>query len=145
LIPHQLELWIYPIDKTDLDVLRFGHFLALAVIAIRFVPAGWAGLQSRWLWPMILCGQNSLEIFCLGVALSFTGYFVLTEIGAGFMLHALIGLLGILIMSAAAWMFSWSKANLDKRSVKARTTSAKSGLYRRLAVSASGRGRRPER
>ena len=79
LMPHWLEQWIYPINKTDLDVLRFAHFLALAVIAVRFVPAGWPGLESRWLWPMILCGQNSLEIFCLGVALAFTGYFVLTE------------------------------------------------------------------
>ncbi len=38
LMPHRLELWIYPIDKTDLDVVRFGHFLALRAIAARFVP-----------------------------------------------------------------------------------------------------------
>ena len=82
-MPQWLEQWIYPIDKTDLDVLRFAHFLALAVIAVRFVPAGWPGLNSRWLWPMILCGQRSLEIFCLGVVLGFTGYFVLTELSAG--------------------------------------------------------------
>src|ERR1700678_2270368 len=31
-LPHWLEQLIYPIDKTDLDVLRFAHFLALAVI-----------------------------------------------------------------------------------------------------------------
>ncbi|UGA43962.1 OpgC domain-containing protein [Bradyrhizobium quebecense] len=122
LIPHQLELWIYPIDKTDLDVLRLGHFLALAIIAIRFVPAGWPGLQSRWLWPMILCGQNSLEIFCLGVALSFTGYFILTEISAGLVLHVLAGLCGISIMSAAAWVLSWYKVFVDKRSTKGRCT-----------------------
>src|SRR3954447_8582990 len=29
LIPHQLGEWMYPIDKTNLDVLRFAHFLAL--------------------------------------------------------------------------------------------------------------------
>src|SRR5579871_1388410 len=28
LLPRRLEQWIYPIDKTDLDVLRFAHFLA---------------------------------------------------------------------------------------------------------------------
>src|SRR5271167_2871919 len=49
LMPHRLEQWMYPIDKTDLDVLRFVHFLALAVIALRLVPAGWHGLESRWL------------------------------------------------------------------------------------------------
>ena len=66
-LPHWLEQWIYPIDKTDFDVLRFAHFLALAVLAVRFVPAGWPGLKSPWLRPMILCGQYSLQIFCLGV------------------------------------------------------------------------------
>ena len=102
-IPHWLEQWMYPINKTDLDVLRFAHFLALAAITVRFVPAGWPGLQSPWLRPMILCGQYSLEIFALGVFLAFTGYFVLTETSAGLGLHFLIGLLGIAIMSAVAW------------------------------------------
>src|SRR6202045_298780 len=113
-MPQWLEQWIYPIDKTDLDVLRFVHFLALAVIAVRFVPGGWPGLNSRWLWPMILCGQRSLEIFCLGVVLGFTGYFVLTELSAGLGLHILVGICGILLMSAAAWLLSWYKHYVDK-------------------------------
>ena len=127
LMPHWLEQWIYPINKTDLDVLRFAHFLALAVIAVRFVPAGWPGLKSPWLRPMILCGQNSLEIFCLGVALGFTGYFVLTELSAGLVLHVLVGICGILIMSAVAWLLSWSKRNLDKGGSRPKGAGAVSG------------------
>ena len=38
LMPRRLEQWMYPIDKTDLDVLRFAHFLALAAITVRFLP-----------------------------------------------------------------------------------------------------------
>src|SRR6201993_75481 len=34
-LPRRLEQWMYPIDKTDLDVLRFAHFLALAAITVR--------------------------------------------------------------------------------------------------------------
>jgi hypothetical protein len=113
-LPHWLEQWIYPIDKTDFDVLRFAHFLALAVLAVRFVPAGWPGLKSPWLRPMILCGQYSLQIFCLGVALAFAGYFLLMEISAGIGLHFLVGISGILIMSAAAWLFTWYKRAVDK-------------------------------
>ena len=109
LLPHWLEQWMYPIDKTDLDVLRFAHFLALAAITVRFVPAGWPGLKSAWLRPMILCGQHSLEIFSLGVFLAFTGYFVLTEVSAGIALHLLVGLLGIAMMSAVASLLSWYK------------------------------------
>jgi hypothetical protein len=114
LVPQWLGQWIYPIDKTDLDVLRFAHFLALAVIALRFVPAGWPWLESHLLWPMILCGQRSLEIFALGVALAFTGYFVLRELDAGLGLHVLVGLCGILIMSAVAWLLSWYKHHVDR-------------------------------
>jgi hypothetical protein len=109
LIPHWLEQWMYPIDKTDLDVLRFAHFLALAAITVRFVPAGWPGLTSLWLRPMILCGQHSLEIFALGVFLAFSGYFVLMETNAGLAVHILVGLLGIVIMSSVAWLLTWYK------------------------------------
>jgi hypothetical protein len=109
LIPSRLGQWIYPIDKTDLDILRFVHFLALAAIAVRFMPGSWPGLRSPWLQPMIVCGRHSLEIFCLGVFLAFAGYFVLIETSAGIGLHVLVGLLGILIMCAVAQMASWYK------------------------------------
>jgi hypothetical protein len=109
LMPRRLEQWMYPIDKTDLDGLRFVHFLALATVTVYFVPKGWPGLKSPWLRPMILCGQHSLEIFCLGVFLAFAGYFLLLETSAGLGLHLLVGILGILIMSAVAWLNSWYK------------------------------------
>jgi len=115
-LPHRIEQWIYPIDKTDLDILRFAHFLALAAIAARLVPKGWPGLNSPWLRPMILCGQHSLEIFCLGVFLAFAGYFLLAEISGGIGLHFLVATIGILIMSAVAWFTSWHKhARKDRR------------------------------
>jgi hypothetical protein len=115
-LPRRVEQWIYPIDKTDLDILRFAHFLALAAITARLVPKGWPGLNSPWLRPMILCGQHSLEIFCLGVFLAFAGYFLLAEISGGVGLHFLVALIGILIMSAVAWLTSWHKhARKDRR------------------------------
>ena len=60
LLPRRLEQWMYPIDKPNLDVLRFAHFLALAAITVRFLPRDWVGLKSPWLRPLILCGQHSL-------------------------------------------------------------------------------------
>jgi hypothetical protein len=115
LLPKRLEQWMYPIDKTDLDVLRFAHFLALAAITVRFLPRDWPGLKSRWLRPVILCGQHSLEIFCLGVFLAFAGHFILAEVGGGAAMHALISLCGIGIMCAVAWLISWYKHVADKK------------------------------
>jgi hypothetical protein len=113
-LPRRLEQWMYPIDKTDLDVLRFAHFLALSALTVRFLPKSWPGLRSRWLKPLILCGQHSLEIFCLGVFLAFAGHFVLAEGGGGAALHALVSICGILIMWAVAWLISWYKHSADK-------------------------------
>src|SRR5215468_11256058 len=117
-VPRRIEQWMYPIDKTDLDVLRFAHFLALAAVTVRFLPRDWPGLQSRWLKPMILCGQHSLEIFCLGVFLAFAGHFIMAEVGGGAGMHALISLCGIVIMSAVAWLISWYKRVADKSASK---------------------------
>jgi hypothetical protein len=113
-MPRRLEQWMYPIDKTDLDVLRFAHFLALAALTVYYLPKDWPYLKSPWLKPLILCGQHSLEIFCLGVFLAFAGHFILAEVGGGAALHALISLSGIVIMSAVAWVISWYKRVADK-------------------------------
>jgi hypothetical protein len=114
LMPKWLEGWMYPITKTDLDVLRFAHFLALAALTVRFLPKDWPGLRSVWLRPLILCGQHSLEIFCLGVFLAFAGHFVMAELGGGALLHFLISVAGILIMCGMAWVISWYKHSADK-------------------------------
>src|SRR6266404_4924906 len=122
MLPHRIEEWMYPIDKTDLDVLRFAHFLALALITARFLPKDWSGLKSPWLRPLILCGQHSLEIFCLGVFLAFAGHFVLAEVGGGALTHALVSLSGILIMWGVAWVISWYKHSADKDASKTKRT-----------------------
>ena len=118
LMPRRVEQWIYPIDKTNLDVLRFAHFLALAAITVHFLPSDWPGLKSPWFRPLILCGQHSLEIFCLGVFLAFAGHFILAEIGGGAALHALISVSGVFIMCAVAWVISWYKQVADKGAPK---------------------------
>jgi hypothetical protein len=122
LMPRRAEQWMYPINKTDLDVLRFAHFLALAAITVRFLPKDWSGLKSPWLRPLILCGQHSLEIFCLGVFLAFAGHFLLAEISGGAGMHFIISISGILIMSAAAWLFSWYKHSADKSASRTKST-----------------------
>jgi hypothetical protein len=124
LMPKRLEQWMYPINKTDLDVLRFAHFLALAALTVHFVPKDWKGLKSVWLHPLILCGQHSLEIFCLGVFLAFAGHFILAEVSGGAWIHFIVSISGIIIMSSAAWLFSWYKAVADKSGSRLRSANA---------------------
>ncbi len=106
-VPRWLSDWMYPIDKTNLDVLRFAHFVALAVLTVRFIPRSWKGLKSRILAPAILCGQHSLEIFCLGVFLAFAGHFAMVELYDGVGMQVLVSVAGIAIMVATAALISW--------------------------------------
>jgi hypothetical protein len=108
-VPHWFAEMIYPIDKTNLDVLRFAHFVALAALTVRFVPRDWPALKSPLLRPAILCGQHSLEIFCLGVFLAFAGHFALVEVSGGVEAQITVSLLGILAMIATATLISWYK------------------------------------
>ena len=119
LVPNWLSEWMYPIDKTNLDVLRFAHFLALAAVTVRFIPRDWPVLKSPLLQPAIRCGQHSLEIFCLGVFLAFAGQFVISEYSGGPPIQIVISLTGIFIMIAVANLISWYKA-IEGRSPSSR-------------------------
>src|SRR6202049_4105497 len=104
LVPKWMIKAIYPIDKTDLDMLRFTHFLALAVVVTRYLPRNWAPLTSKWLRPLILCGQHSLPIFCFSVFLSFAAHWILMQYTRGVWEQLVVSAAGILIMVAAAWL-----------------------------------------
>ena len=58
-------------------------------------------------WPAIVCGQHSLEIFCLGVFLAFAADFLFTEISNSLLMQIIVSLAGIVVMVAAASLISW--------------------------------------
>ncbi|HWP27284.1 MAG TPA: OpgC domain-containing protein [Xanthobacteraceae bacterium] len=122
-IPSWLREWMYPIDKTNLDILRFSHFLALAAVTVYFVRPYWSWIGSRLLKPAILCGQHSLEIFCLGVFLSFAGHFVIVEFYGGYLMQVLVSLTGIAVMTGVAALISWYKS-IERASAPAKKKSA---------------------
>jgi hypothetical protein len=126
-VPGWLADWMYPIDKTNLDVLRFAHFLALAVVTVNFVPRDWPALKWPVFRPAIVCGQHSLEIFCLGVFLAFAGQFIIAESSGGPLLQTAISVLGIIIMIATANLVSWYKA-IEGRSPVSRVKSPDADL-----------------
>jgi hypothetical protein len=84
-------------------------------------------LKSPFLWPAIVCGQHSLEVFCLGVFLAFAGQFVIAESSGGPLLQAAISLLGIILMVATAFLVSWYKG-IEGRSPVTRVKSSDADL-----------------
>jgi hypothetical protein len=106
-VPGWMAKFLYPIDKSNLDLLRFAHFLALAVLVVRLVPRDGGMLASPLLRPIIRVGQRSLEIFGLGVFLAFAGHFATVDISASIAMQVLVSALGIAAMIAVALLISW--------------------------------------
>ena len=118
LIPGAIDRAINPIDKTNLDLFRFAHFVALAFVTVYFVHRDWPGLKWPIFRPAIRCGQHSLEVFCFGIFLSFAGHFVLVEISNRAWMQIFVSVAGIALMTALAYLLTWYQG-LDKRMAEA--------------------------
>jgi hypothetical protein len=113
MIPQWMIHVIYPIDKSDLDMFRLIHFLALAVVFVHYVPRDWPALRSNLLRPLVLIGQHSLPIFCLGVFLSFAAHWFLVQIEGDIVAQILVSFAGMATMVGVAWVLDKFKALPD--------------------------------
>jgi hypothetical protein len=105
--------WLYdafnPNDKTNLAPYRVLHFVVIALLVARFLPKDWKGLRWAVFDPLIKCGQQSLAVFCVGVFLSFLGYFLLAISSGTLLAQVLISAAGIAVLCGIAYYSNWSK------------------------------------
>jgi hypothetical protein len=110
---HLLPGWILgpfnPNDKTNLAPDRIAHLVAIAVVVTRFLPADSPALQWRSLAPLIKCGQSSLQVFCAGIVLSFCAHAAIELSLNSLLVQVFVGATGVLLMTAVAYYWSWSK------------------------------------
>lgn len=106
-IPVLPEAWF---DKTTLPPLRLIGVLALAVVVSAYVPAEARWLRARAGWLLVLCGQNSLELFCLSILLAVLANFVLSLVGYGILAQLLANCAGLAVMGGVGLMLAWFKA-----------------------------------
>lgn len=109
LFPHWLYSTFNPNDKTNLAPYRFLHFVVIVILVIKFVPKDWPGLQWKVFDPLVVCGQQSLAVFCVGVFLSFVGHFELMLSSGSLFAQIFVSVTGIAIMTIVAYYISWSK------------------------------------
>jgi hypothetical protein len=109
MFPHWLYSMFNPNDKTNLAPYRFLHFVAIVILVIRFVPKEWPGLEWKIFDPLVVCGQQSLAVFCVGVFLSFVGHFQLSMSSGSLFAQIFVSVTGIAIMTVVAYYISWSK------------------------------------
>ncbi|MFX5972597.1 OpgC domain-containing protein, partial [Acinetobacter baumannii] len=83
------------------------HLLALAVLVIRMVPREASFMTSPVSQPVILCGQRSLDVFCVGVFLAFVAHFLLEIVSNTIAFQVVVSVLGIATMVALARYKIW--------------------------------------
>jgi hypothetical protein len=102
-------LWTF-LSKTDLGLLRFANVLAVALLIARLIHPQAPFLASRIARPFVICGRNSLHIFCLGILLSVLGHLVLNEFFGGIPMEVAVSLAGVVIMIGVAVLMEWFAA-----------------------------------
>jgi len=108
------------VNKSYLSPWRLAHVIALGYLAMTLLSPQSQWLSQAWARGIARCGRHSLEIFCLGTVLSFAGWVVLAEAGAGYIPQALVNTIGIGLLWGTAWIlaqrnrdteaFGWAQA-----------------------------------
>jgi hypothetical protein len=98
-----------PNDKVNLAPYRVLHLVVVVFLAARFLPKDWHGLQWAIFQPLIICGQQALSVFCVGVFLSFACRLVLMTGSGTLSAQIFVSAFGMAIMTLIACYISWSK------------------------------------
>ena len=102
------ELW--PVNKNNLSPIRLVPFFATVFVVGSLVTPNIKFLNSAIIKPIILCGQQSLEVFCFGILLSALGHFLLSEYKSAIATQLVVNLAGVLALCLTAKMIDWYKS-----------------------------------
>jgi len=94
-------------DKSDLSVLRLISFFALTLTVVHFMRRDSAILRHPLSKLVIVCGQHSLHVFCLGILLSVLGRFIVNTISSSLLMQVAVNVAGLGLMIALAQLMSW--------------------------------------
>jgi hypothetical protein len=102
-------LWRF-LSKTDLGLIRFVNTFALALLVGHMTHPQGRFFASQAARPFVICGRNSLYIFCLGVLLAMFGRLVLNEVSGRVAMQFAVSAAGIAIMVGFAALLEWFAA-----------------------------------
>lgn len=90
--------------KTNEEPLRIIHFLILMYVTVFFInllrthlPDFYSALK-KLARPVVLCGQNSIYIFTLGIILSYLGGYIIASFGNTASIWIPVNITGVLFM-----------------------------------------------
>lgn len=98
------------VDKTNLGILRWVHFLCLAYLAVAVLKGREHVLHRRFAVPVVKAGQQALPVFLTGTAMSFMGGMALDVWGRSIPKTLVVNAAGIALLVLAAIMVAWFKS-----------------------------------
>jgi hypothetical protein len=106
-------------DKTYLDLLRVIHFLASAYLVITLIRGRTGWMLHPAFKPLMMCGQQALPTFLLGIILATLGGMAFDIIGTGFWPQVAVNLAAAAVMIANAYLVAFFKSKPWNRPVAA--------------------------
>lgn len=91
-------------NKTDLAPLRLVHFAALAYLVQLATPRVESAWRGMWARPFILCGRNSLSVYCAGTVLAYLCVPIVRWAGATPTTLLIAGLDACVLQVCIAWI-----------------------------------------
>jgi hypothetical protein len=106
--PLQSLCWSWA-GKPRLDPLRLVHFFALAYLTAQVASRQLAFWSSRIARPIVVCGQQALEVYAWGLVVSFVGAFILASFHESTLAVLIADLDGCLLSIGFAFCIMWWK------------------------------------
>jgi len=116
LVSQSLTDLSFPLDKSSLSPIRLLHFVAFAIVALRFISRDWEGLSTPVLRCAKCCGENSLPIYCLGVLLALASQLALLDLSEGLAMQIVVSVAGVLMMIGVARFLNAIGIQRDRKS-----------------------------
>lgn len=109
-VPILLNRNFLQLNKSVLPLVRLANILALAFLVARWVPRDARFFKSRIAWLVVLCGQSSLQVFCLSILLSVMGNVAFSVFGDAAGMQAAVNGVGVLLLLGYGLLLAWFNA-----------------------------------
>jgi hypothetical protein len=108
---NNIRIFLQPfVDKTNLGILRYAHFLCLAYLAVAFLKGKEHLLHGKAAVLVVKTGQQALPVFLTGIAMSFMGGMALDIWGRSIPKSLVVNAAGMLLLILTAYVVAWFKS-----------------------------------
>jgi hypothetical protein len=89
---------------------RLAHFFLVFVVAFSLIPSSDRLRRTKWIEPLIVCGQHSLGVFASGIVLTFVCGLALAKFNGGYPAYVAVTVLGLAAQILTGRLLQWMQS-----------------------------------